>query len=158
MAGYEFVTEWLIDAPILPVWEAIYHSERWPQWWKGVVSVVPIDEGDAQGIGAKRRYVWRSALPYRLAFDMTTTRVEPPHLLEGNASGELEGAGRWTLQEGEGVTAVRYDWTVRATKPWMIWLAPIARPAFRWNHNVVMNWGREGLQRLLADGPNRIGH
>jgi hypothetical protein len=29
-------------------------------------------------------------------------------------------------------------------------LAPLARPVFAWNHDVVMRWGGEGLARLLG--------
>jgi hypothetical protein len=29
-------------------------------------------------------------------------------------------------------------------------LAPIARPLFKWNHDVVMHWGGEGLARRLG--------
>ena len=29
-------------------------------------------------------------------------------------------------------------------------LAPLARPAFNWNHDVTMRWGAEGLARLLG--------
>jgi hypothetical protein len=28
-------------------------------------------------------------------------------------------------------------------------LAPLARPVFAWNHDVVMRWGAEGLAKLL---------
>jgi uncharacterized protein YndB with AHSA1/START domain len=34
MAEYHFVSTWQIQAPIERVWEEIYHSERWPSWWK----------------------------------------------------------------------------------------------------------------------------
>jgi hypothetical protein len=29
-------------------------------------------------------------------------------------------------------------------------LAPIARPLFKWNHNVVMSWGAKGLEERLG--------
>jgi hypothetical protein len=29
-------------------------------------------------------------------------------------------------------------------------IAPVAPPVFAWNHNVVMDWGRQGLEHLLA--------
>jgi hypothetical protein len=29
-------------------------------------------------------------------------------------------------------------------------LAPLARPVFGWNHDVVMRWGGEGLARRLG--------
>lgn len=32
-------------------------------------------------------------------------------------------------------------------------LAPLARPLFAWNHDVVMAWGLAGLLRLLAAAP-----
>jgi hypothetical protein len=32
----------------------------------------------------------------------------------------------------------------------MNFLAPIARPVFRWNHNVVMHQGGQGLADLLG--------
>jgi hypothetical protein len=32
----------------------------------------------------------------------------------------------------------------------MNWLGPLARPAFAWNHDVVMHAGGEGLARRLG--------
>jgi uncharacterized protein YndB with AHSA1/START domain len=149
MADYTFVTEWRLEAPIEMVWEAILHSEDWPHWWPGVESVMELEPGDAQGIGNRRRYTWKSRLPYRLTFEMRTTRVEPPVALEGRALGELEGNGRWQLSTDGPVTVVRYNWQVQTTKRWMNWLAPLARPLFRWNHDVVMQQGGKGLARRL---------
>lgn len=150
MADYEFVTVWRVDAPIEAVWDAILHSERWPAWWKGVERVEELEPGDEQGVGSLRRYTWKSRLPYRLVFDMRTTRVERPVALEGAAGGELEGTGRWQLSQEDAVTTVRYEWKVRTTRPWMNVLAPIARPFFEWNHDIVMRQGGEGLARLLG--------
>src|SRR6266545_4605057 len=138
MTDYRFVTVWKLRAPIDQVWQAIWQSEKWPSWWKGVLSVEKLRDGDESGIGGIRRYVWRSKLPYNLAFDMDLTRSEPPHRLEGNASGELAGTGVWELDEAGGVTTVRYTWSVHTTRAWMNLLAPIARPLFEWNHDYVM--------------------
>ena len=81
---------------------------------------------------------------------MTATRIEPMSVLEGRAQGELDGTGRWTLRaEGEG-TFVRYDWQIDITTPWQVALAPILRPAFAWNHRVVMDEGGRGLARRLG--------
>src|SRR5919202_5119807 len=127
---YEFVTIWQLEAPIEEVWEEICHPERWPGWWRGVESVVELKPGDENGVGSLHRYVWKSRLPYELAFDMQTTWVESPVALEGVARGELEGTGRWRLFHEDGITTVRYTWKVRTTKPWMNLLAPLARPIF----------------------------
>jgi uncharacterized protein YndB with AHSA1/START domain len=151
---YEFITIWQLEAPIEEVWEELHHSERWPQWWKGVESVIELRAGDESGVGALHRCVWKSRLPYKLAFNMQTTRVQSPHTLEGVARGELEGTGRWRLSHKDGITTVRYTWQVRTTKPWMRVLAPLARPIFEWNHDVVM---RQGGRRACARPGRPVG-
>ena len=151
MAEYRFLTTWILDAERERVWNAIYESERWPEWWHGVLRADTLAEGDDDGgVGHLGRYVWKSKLPYELAFEMRTTRVERPRLLEGEAECELAGVGRWRLYEEDGSTAVVYEWNVHTTKPWMNLLSPIARPIFAWNHDWVMRNGGEGLARLLG--------
>jgi len=150
MAEYRFLTTWLLEAERERVWEAIYDSESWPQWWKGVLEAEKMEEGDEDGVGQFGRYVWKSRLPYSLEFFMRTTRVERPYLLQGDASGELAGTGRWRLFEQGGATAVLYEWNVRTTSAWMNLLAPIARPIFAVNHDYVMRNGGAGLAKLLG--------
>jgi len=151
MRYYEFVSTWEIDAPIERVWETIKHSESWHEWWRGVVRVVELREGDADGLGSIRRSTWKSALPYKLEFDSEIVRIEHPNLIEARAFGELEGRGLWTFEpEAERKTHVQYDWRVETTKAWMNLLAPIAKPFFRWNHDIIMNWGEVGLKKKLA--------
>lgn len=150
MANYEFVTIWQVQAPQEKVWDLIFQSERWPKWWHGVEKVKKLKDGDANHIGAIFRYTWKSRLPYRLIFEMETTRVEPMSIIEGRAIGELQGVGRWTITHEAGITTARYDWKVETTRAWMNLLAPIARPFFSWNHDVVMGWGGEGLGKQLG--------
>jgi len=151
MAEYAFLTTWLLDSPRQPVWEAIHDQARWPEWWRGVDAAEELSRPPSgDDVGTVSRMVWRSLLPYRVEFEVTTTRVEHPHLLEGHAAGGLEGVGRWRLYEQDGVTAVLYEWNVRTTKPWMNLLAPLLRPAFEWNHDWVMARGGEGIARLLG--------
>jgi Polyketide cyclase / dehydrase and lipid transport len=150
VADYRFTTTWVLEAERERVFQEIWDSERWPSWWKGVERVVKLEPGDEEGVGSVGRYVWKSALPYRLEFDMRTTRVERPRYMEGSAVGELAGTGRWRLFEEDGTTAVLYDWEVETTSRWMNVLAPLARPVFAWNHDVVMRQGGEGLARLLG--------
>ena len=148
---YEFVTVWRFDAPLEKVWETIRCSEKWNEWWTGVLRVEELKPGDAEsGVGSIRRSTWKSKLPYTLEFDSEITRVEPMTTIEARAFGELEGTGIWTLTaENETTTRVRYDWKVKTTKKWMNLLAPLAKPFFKWNHNAIMNWGGEGLAKRL---------
>jgi uncharacterized protein YndB with AHSA1/START domain len=156
MADYEFVTNWNIDAPVAQVYGAIEDANSWPKWWRGVISSVELTPGDEAGVGSIRRTVWKSALPYKLEFDSEVVRVEKNKMIEVRAFGQLGGRGLWQLEpNGAQKTRVRYDWTVKTTKPWMNILSPIARPMFRWNHDIIMGWGEDGLIRYLDDRRER---
>jgi hypothetical protein len=150
MAAYSFLTTWCVDAPIEQVWDLIAMSERYPEWWKGVRSVTELEPGGENGVGTLSRLKWRSKLPYSLEFDLRVTRAEPPFLLEAQASGELEGVGVWRLYSGALGTAAVYSWDVSTTRGWMNRIAPLARPAFTWNHDYVMRQGAEGLATRLG--------
>jgi hypothetical protein len=93
----------------------------------------------------------KKRLPYKLIFDSEIVRVENLKLIEARAFGELEGVGIWQFStESSNKTRVRYDWKVRTTKSWMNFFAPLAKPFLKWNHDVIMNWGEEGLRKKLA--------
>jgi hypothetical protein len=156
MAEYAFLTTWLLDADREAAWEVIEDAVSWPEWWQGVVRVEQRDPGDENNVGSRHLIEWRSRLPYPIEFEFLVERVERPRLMEGRATGELDGTGRWRLWEQDGVTAVTYEWTVVTTKRWMNLLAPVARPVFAWNHDWVMSRGGEGLARRL--GANLIAH
>jgi uncharacterized protein YndB with AHSA1/START domain len=150
MSSYALTTEWQLEAPIERVWDALYSVEEWPRWWKYVLAVDDIEAGDADGVGTVRRYTWGSRLPYQLSFNMRSTVVQRPQVLAGEAVGELNGTGRWTLRESAPTTHVRYDWDVSTGRAWMNALAPLLAPAFRWNHEQVMAEGARGLARHLG--------
>jgi hypothetical protein len=150
MADYHFVSTWRIHAPIEQVWEEILHAERWPSWWKYVVRVDNLESGAADGVGRRLRLLFRTRLPYTLGFDIRLTEIQPPSVLASEATGELEGTGRWLLTREDGGTLVRYNWDVRTTRWWMNLLAPIARPAFNWNHDQLMLEGGRSLARRFG--------
>jgi uncharacterized protein YndB with AHSA1/START domain len=147
---YRFLTTWLLDSPREPVWEAIYDQKAWPSWWRGVEEVVELEPGEATGVGSRSRMTWRSKMPYNVVFEVRTKTVARPGLIEGEATGELAGTGRWRLFEQDGVTAVLYEWNVHTTKPWMNALAPLLRPVFEWNHYWVLRNGGTGIADLLG--------
>jgi hypothetical protein len=119
----------------------------------GAVHILAVGgkRGDTDGVGSVHRITWKTALPYQLTFDIRMDRIDPMSALEGRASGELDGVGLWTLRPRGAGTYVRYDWKVEVTKPWMKVFAPLLRPVFAWNHNIVMGWGEEDIRfRLKA--------
>lgn len=150
LSRYLLITRWHTAAPVEPVWELILHSEHWTRWWKGVESVADIVPARPDGTGNVRRYVWRSALGYRLRFDVKATRVEPLLLLEGEATGEVQGWGRWHFRSAPDLTEIVYEWDVEVVNVGMRLLSPLARPLFRWNHHYLMAQGARGLARELG--------
>jgi len=150
LSRYRFLTTWILPAPREAAWEVLEDVERWHQWWRGVERVALVSPGADGPLGCCYRIAWRSRVPYELEFDFTVRRVEAPRLMQGTAEGELTGSGTWRLFEQDGVSAVIYEWSVDTTKRWMNLLAPLARPVFEHNHDVVMRWGGEGLARRLG--------
>ncbi len=147
---YRFLTSWLLRTSRARAWEVLEDPLAWPEWWRGVERVSELDGGDAERVGSVYRIAWRSRIPYELEFDFKVRKVDPPCCMEGDAAGDLAGTGRWLLFERDDVTAVLYEWHVETSKRWMQALAPVARPVFDYNHNVVMRWGGEGLARRLG--------
>jgi Polyketide cyclase / dehydrase and lipid transport len=119
-------------------------AESWPEWWRGVERVTVLEPDE------RYRIAWRSRIPYALEFEFAVRDLDEPRSMTGDAHGELTGSGHWRLFEQGGITAVTYEWNVRTTKAWMNALAPLAKPIFEYNHNVVMRWGGEGLARRLG--------
>lgn len=76
--------------------------------------------GNADGLGNVRRCAWRSRLPYTLVFDVRVVRLEPLSLIEGLASGTVEGVGIWRLTQDGEKTRIDCRWDVR------------------WNHDAIM--------------------
>src|SRR5690606_17528487 len=118
MKQYHFISHWQVSAPLQQVWDAIYLSEQWPEWWKGVVSVKEIKAGDSLGIGSIRTYRMRSPMLYTLSFNLQLTDREELKLLKGNATGELKGTGAWHFEHKNGITDVKCIWNVHTTLWW----------------------------------------
>ena len=152
MPSYRFVTIWRLRAPIERVFAEIEAIEAWPSWWSSVRSVERLADGDADGIGATFRMTFRGRLPYQLRFDSRTIERVPPTSLAGDATGELEGVGQWTLSEDAAWTTVRYVWAIRTTAAWMNLLAPLpfVDEIFRLNHHAVMRRGLAGVRHRLG--------
>ena len=147
---YSFDTNWELKASLEDVWNAIYNSLEWPQWWRGVKSVIEIQKNDENGISGIRKYTWKSFLPYELKFSMHLTEKEQLKRLKGVAFGELEGTGEWTFTHLDGIVNVHYNWNIITTKRWMNTFAFLLKPVFKFNHDVVMYWGGKGLAKKLG--------
>jgi hypothetical protein len=117
-----------------------------------IKSVEAIETADENGVGAVAPVVWRTALPYTLELITRTTCVEPLREIDVKAQDELNGRGLWTFTPQGEATRLGYDRHVDVEKPWMRLCAPVLRPVFVWNHDVVMRWGEQGLREWVRRG------
>lgn len=141
---YVFRSVWRVPADRRDVYNVLADIERYPLWWPEVRGIRGIDE---------RRVATecRSLLPYSLHFVMVRGHEDPDTgVLEALLFGDLEGFARWQLTTVRGGTRCSYDQEVRTHKGWLDVLAPVARPAFRANHWLMMRHGERGLRTYVA--------
>lgn len=149
VTSYSFQTLWWTPAAIEKVWETLATYAAWTTWWRGIRKVEVLRRGDQSGVGTVLRQGWRSWLPYTLVFDLEMIRLESKRLLEGRASGDLEGICKWTFVPVNGGTQIRFDVDVRPGRWWMNLPAPFVSQIVHANFETIMRWGREGLERKL---------
>lgn len=151
--GYHFVTSIELEAPVHQVWDALADSGTWPNWWRWLRRAEVLESGAENGLGRRVRNKIVSPLLYRLTYDGLVTTVEEPRFVEFEASGDLVGTGRFTLQPTRsGGSMLDFDWVVDTPKPWMRAIAPIARPIFVRSHHRLMEDFAIGLSRHLGTG------
>ncbi|MBN8868958.1 MAG: SRPBCC family protein [Solirubrobacterales bacterium] len=150
-AAFAFVSRWELSAPREAVWDALVDFNNWPRWWPALEKVVETIHGGPDGIGQKATAAWRGPFGYSLNMEIEAVERIHPDYLRGVAAGDVEGEGVWRLGDGgDGWTSIEFDWNVRATKRWMVALAPVARPLFVSGHDHVMKEGAQGLANHLS--------
>lgn len=150
MARYRRTSTWEVDASIDRTWDALLLVGDWPAWWRGFRSIQRLGGGDEHGVGMRLRQQWRALLPLTLTIDLEMTRVERHRLLEGRASGDMEGTCTWQFEDHGGRTTVHFVLDVRPARWWMRLPVPFAVRVFAWNFDALMRWGVEGLAGLLG--------
>jgi uncharacterized protein YndB with AHSA1/START domain len=141
---YRFVDEWDVAATPEAVFEAISDARSYPTWWSPVY--IDVDADGPAVLGKISRQHFKGRLPYHLHTESTIVRLEAPHVIEADVTGDLRGHGKWTLTPTEGGTHVRFDWEVFADKRLLRILTPLLRPAFRWNHAWAIARAMDGLE------------
>jgi quercetin dioxygenase-like cupin family protein/uncharacterized protein YndB with AHSA1/START domain len=141
---YLFVDEWDVAAPPEAVFDALADARTYPRWWTPVY--IDVDADGPPALGKVSRQHFKGRLPYHLRTTSTITRLERPHVVQGDVEGDLRGRGTWTLTPIDGGTHVRFDWRVFADRKLLRTLTPLLRPVFRWNHNWAIARAMEGLE------------
>lgn len=144
--AYCFVTVWRVPGTIAEVRGVLSDSASLPRWWPAVYfDVVPVADGEPDGVGRTVEVFTTGWLPYTLRWTLRITETMTDAGFALAAVGDLVGEGRWTFaQEGPEVV-ITYDWQVRAAKPLLARLNWLLRPAFEANHRWAMARGEQSL-------------
>ncbi len=158
-SDYHFVTVWRVAGTLEEVKTILRDGMSLPRWWPSVyLSVRQVEEGAQDGLGAALDLHTKGWLPYTLRW---TLRLSEPVTDDGfalEATGDLNGTGRWRFEQVGPEVAIIYDWRVSASKPLLRRLSWLLRPVFSANHHWAMARGEESLKlelrRRRAQGPD----
>lgn len=151
---------WHLPATPEQVWAIIADVDMsWPTWWPHcsfagpLIRTEPASTAQEDILKATTAYLnFKTALGYTLTISIHPTKVLAPKEIDFDAGGHLEGTGRVTLHpkaNGQ-ATIMDIEWRVRPTQRWMNLLTPIAAPAFKAAHVLMMRQGEKGLVKALT--------
>ncbi|HET7489421.1 MAG TPA: SRPBCC family protein [Acidimicrobiales bacterium] len=139
---YVFKSIWQVEAPAPAVTAVLNDLPSYPAWWPEIREVRRL--GDV-----RFEVVARSFLPYDLRFVSEGVR-SGDGVIDARLTGDLEGTVRWTISAEGGGCRLVYDQEVDTHKALLNATAPLARPAFRANHALMMRHGQAGLRTFMA--------
>jgi hypothetical protein len=148
-ARYTFRTAFVLAADPAAVTAAVLVPEPWLTGLGHVRELDRLADGHGER-GPRYRVTVAAALPpYRLRWELEAVRVVPGRTLDWCAAGDLAGDGTWQLTATDAGTEVVSTARLHTTRRWMNLLAPVARPLFVRNHDLVMRAGVDALARHL---------
>jgi hypothetical protein len=146
---YSFLTEWRVAGTVDEV-KAVLGDDDFAsvtRWWPSVyLTVIQLEEGGPGGLGRVLDLYTKGWLPYTLRWTLRVTEALSDSGYALEATGDLEGTGRWTFEQDGPEILITYDWRIRATKPLLRRLSWLLRPAFAANHHWAMKRGEESLR------------
>lgn len=141
---YLFRSEWRLAAAPGDVFDVLEDLRTYPNWWPEVRHVDQLSDEAAV-------VTCRSTLPYDLVFTTTQRRRDrAAGILEAALVGDLNGWSRWTIRTNGASCVAVFEEEVDVGKRSLRTLAPVARPAFKANHTLMMRHGERGLRTFLA--------
>jgi uncharacterized protein YndB with AHSA1/START domain len=146
-AKYHFLSEFTLRGDPDRIWAALIDVAQWPTWWSWLKRIQLLREATAaDGVGSVYRNTIRAPAGYGLVYDTELTAVDRQRRIDVDSRGDLLGRGRFFFTaKPDGTVDVAFAWLVSTPKRWMSFLAPIARPAFSWNHDQLMSAFGRGL-------------
>ena len=148
-ARYHFLSEYTLTSDREATWRALVDIAAWPGWWQALkrIDIVQEARGD-DGVGAVYRNHVRAPTGYGFVYSTEIAEVDHLRRIDVISSGDIVGRGRFLVADApSGGTDVSFAWLVETPRWWMNVLAPLARPAFTWNHDKLMTDFGHGLAK-----------
>lgn len=151
-AQYHFLSEFTLRGDADRIWATLVDVATWPTWWSWLKRIDVLREATSpDGVGAVYRNTIRAPAGYGLVYDTELTAIDRHRSIDVDSRGELVGRGRFFFRpKPDGTVDIAFAWLVATPKRWMSFLAPIARPAFSWNHDQLMTAFGRGLARTTG--------
>jgi hypothetical protein len=147
---------WLIEGPIDVAFDLLSRGTTFPDWWAPVFLSAETDDPEPV-VGSRVRYRVRARLPYRLDWDVTLRRLEPPHVIQTDTvvvlggRFRLSGPIRFTLTETPHGVEIRNEQLMTTDRRLPSPLRALAQRAFAYNHAWAFRVGGRGLQRAVDE-------
>jgi hypothetical protein len=159
-ARYHFLSEYSLTSDREAIWAALTAVTAWPEWWRWLKRVDVVKEATADdGVGAIYRNHVRAPTGYGFVYSTEIAELDRLSRIEVISSGDIVGRGRFLVADApSGGRNVSFAWLVETPKWWMNLFAPIARPAFTWNHDKLMTDFGRGLAKASGGELTSVGN
>lgn len=134
---FVFERSWQFAAPPPVVWDAVCRTDQFSQWWSWLRSF----DAPAVAEGVTARCTIGPPLPYALRVEVTVDEVIPGRLIRTTVGGDVAGPAQLALAPSGSGTEASLDWSLTVTRPLLVGLARVARPALEWGHEWVVRTG-----------------
>lgn len=147
--NYIFTSIYQIDKNPQEIWDKITDVESWPRIWKYFRHVSILDDENDLKPGSRIECRVRAAMFYKLEFTVLIKEIVPLSMLKVSACGDLEGEGKWILNNNGGSVESVFEWNVTTDNLFLkfIEILPFGRAVLQYNHKLVMEEGYRSFLR-----------
>jgi uncharacterized protein YndB with AHSA1/START domain/ketosteroid isomerase-like protein len=140
-----FAYEWIVDAPVDAVFEAVADARTYPDWWIPTYRSVEAPGPAAPGVASTQ--IVRTRFPFAVRIRAEIVELDAPRLLRSRFEGGLGGEDAWTFTPRNGSTTVRWAGFASPEVPVVRRVGLLARLLVRVNARWAAKRAQDGLER-----------
>ncbi len=133
------------------LWRELGRVDRFEEWWPWMRDVRL--EGEALAQGSVISFGIDPPVPFKMTINVAVTDSEPPHLVEGEVSGDLWGRARLELAEQGDHALCKVAWDVEIANGGIRRVIHVARPILLWAQRWAVEIALRGFRSHLSAPP-----